>query len=49
MDAHAAAGDLASAIAAYERCRTTLDDSLGITPSAATRERHAKLLGPGQP
>jgi DNA-binding SARP family transcriptional activator len=44
MDAHAAAGDLASAIDAYERCRSTLSGSLGITPSAATRDRHTALL-----
>ena len=44
MDAHAASGDLASAIAAYERCRSTLDQDLGIPPSPATRQRHAALL-----
>lgn len=44
MDAHAATGDLASAIAAYERCRFTLDQDLGISPSPATRQRHAALL-----
>jgi DNA-binding SARP family transcriptional activator len=44
MDAHAANGDLASAIRAYEHCRSTLDDALGIVPSLATRERHAALL-----
>lgn len=44
MDAHAAAGDMASAVSAYERCRATLSDALGIAPSAATRERHAALL-----
>jgi SARP family transcriptional regulator, regulator of embCAB operon len=50
MDAHAAIGDLASAIAAYERCRSTLDQALGIAPSPATRERHAALVArPGVP
>jgi DNA-binding SARP family transcriptional activator len=44
MDAHAGTGDLASAIAAYERCRSTLDQELGIPPSPATRERHAAIL-----
>lgn len=44
LDAYAAAGDLASAVDAYERCRGTLFDALGITPSPATRERHAALL-----
>lgn len=44
MDAHAGTGDLASAITAYERCRSTLARELGITPSPATRERHAAIL-----
>jgi DNA-binding SARP family transcriptional activator len=44
LHAHAATGDLASAIAAYERCRSTLDQDLGISPSPATRQRHAALL-----
>jgi DNA-binding SARP family transcriptional activator len=44
MDAHAASGDVASAIQVYERCRSTLDHTLGIVPSLATRERHAALL-----
>jgi DNA-binding SARP family transcriptional activator len=33
MNAHAGTGDLASAIAAYERCRSTLARELGSTPS----------------
>jgi DNA-binding SARP family transcriptional activator len=44
MDAQAATGDLASAMASYERCRSTLDQALGIPPSPATRERLAALL-----
>jgi len=44
MDAHAETGDLASAIAAYERCRAILDEELGIAPSPATRGRHAAIL-----
>jgi len=44
MDAHAGTGDLASAIAAYERCRAILDEELGIVPSPATRGRHAAIL-----
>jgi SARP family transcriptional regulator, regulator of embCAB operon len=44
MDAQAGTGDLASAIAAYERCRSILDQELGIPPSPATRERHAAIL-----
>jgi SARP family transcriptional regulator, regulator of embCAB operon len=44
MDAEAATGDLAAAIDSYERCRVTLDQGLGISPSPATRARHAALL-----
>jgi len=44
MDAHAAAGDISSALDAYERCRTVLTDSLGVGPSATTRESHQALL-----
>ncbi len=44
MDAHAASGDVASALAAYERCRLALSETLGVAPSATTRERHSELL-----
>ena len=44
MDAHAAAGDVASALDAYGRCRATLAEALGVGPSAATRQRHEALL-----
>lgn len=44
MDAHVGTGDLASATAAYQRCRSTLAQELGIAPSPATRERHATIL-----
>jgi DNA-binding SARP family transcriptional activator len=44
MDAHAAAGDVASALDAYERCRAALTEALGVGPSTITRERHAELL-----
>jgi DNA-binding SARP family transcriptional activator len=44
MDAHVGTGDLASAAAAYQRCRSTLAQELGIEPSPATRERHAAIL-----
>jgi DNA-binding SARP family transcriptional activator len=43
MDAHAGTGDLASATVAYERCRSTLDQELGIAPSPATRDRYAAI------
>ena len=44
MDAHAAAGDIASALEAYDRCRVTLAEALGVGPSPATRESHESLL-----
>lgn len=44
MDAHAAAGDVASALEAYSRCQLSLTDALGVGPSATTRERHRALL-----
>jgi SARP family transcriptional regulator, regulator of embCAB operon len=44
MDAHAAAGDIASAIATYGRCRDALGEALGVGPSALTREHHMALL-----
>ena len=44
MDAHAASGDVASALAAYENCRGTLRETLGVAPSAATRAHHEALL-----
>jgi DNA-binding SARP family transcriptional activator len=44
MDAHAAAGDIGSALHAYARCRETLTHALGVGPSQTTRERHTALL-----
>lgn len=44
MDSHAAAGDTASALDAFARCRLTLRETLGVGPSPATRERHSTLL-----
>jgi DNA-binding SARP family transcriptional activator len=44
MRAHAAAGDVAAALAAYERCRTALADRLGVAPSLETRTLHRELL-----
>jgi SARP family transcriptional regulator, regulator of embCAB operon len=44
MDAHAAAGDTASALATFARCRLVLREALGVGPSPATRERHSALL-----
>jgi len=44
MDAHAAAGDTASALHAFARCQATLREELGVGPSAATRDRHSALL-----
>jgi DNA-binding SARP family transcriptional activator len=44
MQAQARAGDVASALQSYERCRRVLDDELGVTPSAQTRALHAAIL-----
>jgi DNA-binding SARP family transcriptional activator len=44
MSAHAAAGDTASALAAFARCQATLRDALGVGPSGPTRELHSTLL-----
>ena len=44
MRAHAAAGDRAQALLAFERCRRLLADELGVDPSEATRALHRELL-----
>lgn len=44
MDALAAQGRQAEALARYERFRETLADTLGADPGAALRERHLRLL-----
>ncbi|MEV7140305.1 AfsR/SARP family transcriptional regulator [Streptomyces tauricus] len=46
MDALAAQGRRAEALALYERVRRTLADDLGTDPGAALRERHLRLLRP---
>ncbi|MFD6156453.1 BTAD domain-containing putative transcriptional regulator [Nocardia sp. NPDC060256] len=49
MDALAAQGRQAEALAVYERIRETLADVLGADPGAALRERHLSLLRTDQP
>lgn len=49
MDALAAQGRHAEALALYERVRETLADVLGTDPGAALRERHLRLLRPERP
>ncbi len=44
MQAHARAGDVASALQSSERCRHVLADELGAAPSAQTRALHAAIL-----
>jgi DNA-binding SARP family transcriptional activator len=44
MRAHAAAGNRASALLAYERCRARPDADLGVAPTAATQALHLQLL-----
>src|SRR6266545_4271402 len=43
MRALAASGDRAGALAAYERCRQTLHDDLGVEPDAATTALYAAI------
>jgi DNA-binding SARP family transcriptional activator len=47
MRAHAAAGNAAQALAAYERLRTTLADELGASPSPETESAFLQILGGG--
>ncbi len=44
ISAHAAAGDRAGALRAYERCRALLADELGVEPSAETTALRSSLL-----
>jgi SARP family transcriptional regulator, regulator of embCAB operon len=48
MDALAARGNPAEALAAYERLRVVLREELGVPPSAEAQERHRALLA-GRP
>ncbi|MFC8661825.1 ATP-binding protein [Streptomyces sp. NPDC057199] len=49
MDALAAQGRQAEALALYERVRETLADDLGTDPGAALRDRHLSLLRAERP
>ncbi|MDQ7808681.1 BTAD domain-containing putative transcriptional regulator [Amycolatopsis sp. A133] len=49
MDALAAQGRQAEALAGYERVRQALADVLGADPGTALRERHLRLLRPAEP
>ena len=49
MDALAAQGRQAEALACYERFRETLADILGTDPGAAVQERHLRLLRADRP
>lgn len=44
MEAQMAAGDRASALRTYERCRRLLAEELGTDPSPETRDLHQRLL-----
>lgn len=44
MRAHAALGDVGSALRVYERHRRQLADELGVDPSTATRDLHLRIL-----
>ncbi len=45
MAAHAAAGNRAEALRAYERCRRLLAEQLGVRPSEQTESAYVGLLG----
>lgn len=45
MQAHAAAGNRAEALRAYERCRRLLAEELGVDPSPETEATYLELLG----
>lgn len=44
MRAHAAAGNTAEALKAYEQCRTLIAEELGVPPSPGTQALHSELL-----
>jgi len=47
--AHAASGNRAEALRAYERCRRALSEELGVGPSASTEALYLSLLGDASP
>ncbi|MFI6983136.1 ATP-binding protein [Embleya sp. NPDC050154] len=49
MTAHAAGGDRAAALRAYERCRRLLNTELGVGPSPETESAFLRLLGDATP
>jgi DNA-binding SARP family transcriptional activator len=45
MESLAARGNVAEALAAYERLRVLLRESLGVDPGRAAQDTYAQLLG----
>jgi DNA-binding SARP family transcriptional activator len=48
MRAHAAAGNRADALRAYERCRCLLAEELGVSPSPQTEAVYLDILRSGR-
>jgi DNA-binding SARP family transcriptional activator len=44
MRAHATSGNTAEARRAYERCRVSIADELGVDPSPATKDEYERIL-----
>ena len=44
MRAHAAMGNMAEALRAYEHCRNVITAELGVDPSPQTRAAYEELL-----
>lgn len=48
MEAHAGCGNRAEALKTYERCRQTLANELGVSPSPSTKAAYLRVLHDGE-